>query len=77
MPLKRRASEIFRKSRGVSMKSRYSEFRTYAQGWIGYFALDQVKTTFANLDKCPLSPASRGDESELAIGCSGGSRRLG
>ena len=48
---KRRASEIFRKSRGVSMKSRYSEFRTYAQGWIGYFALDQVKTTFANLDK--------------------------
>ncbi len=48
---KRRASEIFRKNRGVSMQSRYAEFRTYAIGWLGYFALDQVKTTFANLDK--------------------------
>ncbi len=25
--------------------------RTYAIGWLGYFALDQVKTTFTNLDK--------------------------
>ena len=33
------------------MKSRYAEFRTYARCWIGYFALDQVKTTFTNLDK--------------------------
>ncbi len=48
---KRSASEIFRKNRGVSMQSRYAEFRTYAIGWLGYFALDQVKTTFANLDK--------------------------
>jgi RNA-directed DNA polymerase len=50
---KRRASEIFRKSRGVSMKSRLREFRSYALGWMSYFALDQVKTTFGNLDKCP------------------------
>lgn len=50
---KKRIAEIFRKSRGVSMKSRYAEFRSYALGWLGYFALDQVKTTFANLDKCP------------------------
>ena len=48
---KQRVSEIFRKSRGVSMKSRYGEFRSYARGWLGYFALDQVKTTFADLDK--------------------------
>ena len=48
---KQRASEIFRKSRGVSMKSRLSEFRSYAMGWIGYFALDQVRTTFVTLDK--------------------------
>ena len=48
---KKRVSEIFRKSRGVSMKSRYATFRSYARGWLGYFALDQVKTTFADLDK--------------------------
>ncbi|WP_342190262.1 group II intron maturase-specific domain-containing protein [Stieleria varia] len=24
-----------------------------ARGWLGYFALDQVKTTFTDLDKCP------------------------
>ncbi|XZE52568.1 group II intron maturase-specific domain-containing protein [Planctomycetaceae bacterium SH139] len=48
---KQRVSEIFRRNRGVSMKSRYAEFRAYARGWLGYFALDQVKTTFTNLDK--------------------------
>ena len=48
---KKRVSEIFRKSRGVSMKSRYAEFRSYAMGWLGYFALDQTKTTFVTLDK--------------------------
>jgi RNA-directed DNA polymerase len=48
---KQRASEIFRRKRGVSMKQRYAEFRSYAMGWLGYFALDQVKTTFTNLDK--------------------------
>jgi len=30
---------------------RYAEFRSYAMGWLGYFALDQVKTTFIKLDK--------------------------
>lgn len=48
---KQRASEIFRRKRGVSMKKRYAEFRSYALGWMGYFALDQVKSTFTNLDK--------------------------
>ncbi len=33
------------------MKSRYAEFRSYALGWLGYFALDQVKSTFTRLDK--------------------------
>ena len=48
---KKRASEIFRRKRGVSMKKRFAEFRSYAIGWLGYFGLDQVKTTFTNLDK--------------------------
>jgi len=48
---KQRVSEIFRRNRGVSMWKRYAEFRSYAMGWLGYFALDQVKTTFINLDK--------------------------
>ncbi|MFG0264785.1 MAG: reverse transcriptase domain-containing protein [Rhodopirellula sp. JB055] len=48
---KRRVSKIFRKSRGVSMKSRLPEFRSYALGWMSNFALNQVKTTFVNLDK--------------------------
>jgi RNA-directed DNA polymerase len=48
---KQRVSDIFRKNRGVSMKSRLREYRSYALGWMGYFALDQVKTTFVNLDK--------------------------
>ena len=48
---KQRAAEIFRRNRGVSMRSRYATFRSYARGWLSYFGLDQVKTTFANLDK--------------------------
>ncbi len=48
---KKRVSEIFRRKRGVSMKQRFAEFRSYAIGWLGYFALDQVKTTFIKLDK--------------------------
>ncbi len=48
---KQRASEIFRRNRGVSMKKRLAEFRSYSVGWLGYFQLDQVKTTFSTLDK--------------------------
>jgi retron-type reverse transcriptase len=48
---KERVSEIFRRKRGVSMKKRFAEFRSYAVGWLGYFQLDQVKTTFSRLDK--------------------------
>ncbi len=46
-----KASEIFRRNRGVSMASRMKEFRSYANGWIAYFALDGRKTTFIDLDK--------------------------
>lgn len=46
-----RVSQILRRKRGVSMKQRYAEFRSYAMGWLGYFALDQLKTTFSKLDK--------------------------
>ena len=46
-----RVSEIFRRNRGVSMEQRYAQYRSYARGWLSYFALDQVKTTFVNLDK--------------------------
>ncbi|EMI21582.1 RNA-directed DNA polymerase (Reverse transcriptase) [Rhodopirellula maiorica SM1] len=35
----------------MSMKKRFAEFRSYAIGWLGYFQLDQVKTTFSTLDK--------------------------
>jgi RNA-directed DNA polymerase len=48
---KDRAKEIFRRNRGTSMKKRFAEFRSYAIGWLGYFQLDQVKTTFSQLDK--------------------------
>jgi len=48
---KRRVSEIFRRNRGRSVKSRYAEYRSYAIGWLGYFALDQVKSPFTHLDK--------------------------
>lgn len=48
---KQRVSEIFRRNSGRSMKSRFAEYRSYAIGWLGYFALDQVKSTFTTLDK--------------------------
>ncbi len=48
---KQRAAEIFRRNRGISMRSRCATFRSYARGWLSYFGLDQVKTTYANLDK--------------------------
>ena len=48
---RQRASEIFRRNRGVSMQARLTEFRRYATGWLNYFALDQVQTTFRRLDK--------------------------
>ncbi|QDT04875.1 hypothetical protein K227x_32720 [Rubripirellula lacrimiformis] len=37
---KQRASEIFRRNRGISMMKRFTEFRSYAIGWLGYFQLD-------------------------------------
>ena len=48
---KQRVSEIFRRNLGHSMDSRFAEFRSYARGWLSYFSLEQVKTTFRDLDK--------------------------
>jgi len=48
---KQRATEILRRNRGISMRTRLNEFRSYARGWLGYFGLDQVKSTFRGLDK--------------------------
>ena len=46
-----RIYEILNRNRGVSMTSRLAELRLYLRGWIGYFALEQRKTIFADLDK--------------------------
>ena len=48
---KQRVKEIFRRNRGCSMDWRYAEFRSYARGWLSYFALEEVKTTLRELDK--------------------------
>ena len=48
---KQRATEILRRNRGISMRARLNAFRSFARGWLGYFGLDQVKTTFRDLDK--------------------------
>ena len=47
----RRAKEITRRNRGVSMSARLRELATYVRGWTGYFCLDQRKTLFVELDK--------------------------
>jgi len=70
---KQRVSEIFRRNRGRSMKSRFAEFRSYATGWLGYFALDQVKSTFIKLDKCPEGP---GADVWLGVGNVGSSIKM-
>lgn len=45
------AAEVLRRKRGVSMRTRLNEFRSYARGWLAYFRLAQVKSTFRDLDK--------------------------
>ncbi|EMB17568.1 hypothetical protein [Rhodopirellula europaea] len=42
------------------MSSRLREFRSHASGWLGCSALDQVRTTFVTLDKCPVHQATPG-----------------
>ncbi|MDB2686725.1 reverse transcriptase domain-containing protein [Mariniblastus sp.] len=48
---KQRAKETFRRKRGVSMRTRFAEYRSYARGWLGYFGLAQVKAAFMKFDK--------------------------
>ena len=46
-----RVKEITRRNRGVSMHHRFTELRSYFQGWVGYFRLVPIKTYFADFDK--------------------------
>ena len=48
---RQRSAEIFRRSTGRSMESRLAKYRSYARGWLSYFALEQVKSTLRELDK--------------------------
>jgi RNA-directed DNA polymerase len=48
---KQRASELLARKGGRAMDRRMVEFTQYARGWIGYFALEQRKSAFTNLDK--------------------------
>ncbi len=48
---KDRVKEITRRNRGVSMTSRLRELRPYFNGWVGYFRLVPIKSTFSELDK--------------------------
>ena len=48
---KQRATAILRRKRGVSMRTRLNEFRSYARGWLAYFRFAQVESTFGDLDK--------------------------
>ena len=35
----------------ISMQTRLNEFLSFARGWLAYFKLAQIKTTFRDLDK--------------------------
>jgi len=43
--------ELTRRNRGMSMSRRLRELSRYLRGWLGYFALEQRKTLFRELDK--------------------------
>jgi RNA-directed DNA polymerase len=47
----RRAKDITRRNRGVSMTARLKELAQYVRGWTAYFCLEQRKTLFRELDK--------------------------
>lgn len=47
---KRRIKQITGRSRGISMKRRLSELRSYMRGWMGYFGLARQVGDFRNLD---------------------------
>lgn len=47
---KRRIRELTGRSRGISMKRRLSELRSYMRGWMGYFGLARQVEDFLNLD---------------------------
>jgi RNA-directed DNA polymerase len=48
---KQRARAILNRNHGKSTRQRMQELTWYLRGWIGYFALDQRKSQFDDLDK--------------------------
>jgi RNA-directed DNA polymerase len=48
---KERVKTITCRKRGVSMRSRYRELRTYLNGWVGYFHPVPIKSFYGDLDK--------------------------
>lgn len=48
---KQRARELLNRNHGKSTRQRMQELTWYLRGWIGYFALEQRKSVFDNLDK--------------------------
>lgn len=48
---KQRAREILNRNHGRSTRARLKELTQYLRGWIGYFALEQRRSLFDNLDK--------------------------
>ena len=50
LKFQRRAKEITRRKRGVSMSARLQELAKYVRGWTAYFCLEQRKTLFRELD---------------------------
>lgn len=48
---KQRVQEITRRTRGVSIASRYEALSWYLRGWCNYFSLVEIKTFYVNLDK--------------------------
>lgn len=47
---KHRIKELTGRSRGISMKRRLSDLRSYLRGWMGYFGLARQVKDFLNLD---------------------------
>lgn len=48
---KQRARVILNRNHGKSTRNRLQELTWYLRGWIGYFALEQRRSVFDNLDK--------------------------
>jgi len=48
---KKRCREILNRNHGKSTRQRLRELRLYLRGWVNYFALEESKSLFEELDK--------------------------